>query len=239
MGYGDVSPKYWGTRLFGCVYVILVVITTARIVGKIGDTFLASNADADVAAILGKKPDAAFLRSLDTDGSGDVTAIEYLSAMLVRLQYVEQDKIDRIMKAFHKLDSDGSGTLSVEDLVGDLDKDAKELAKSGEENIVPSKGGKYSFVATSKEADATSHEVEASAAQESKAKDGESSRGASDIIEEAEKILDEKVDSPGIAANGAMPSPGSADTAALGVESGDGAGAHQSGPAESIEVASQ
>ena len=103
-------------------------------------------------AILGKKPDAAFLRSLDTDGSGDVTEMEYLSALLVRLQFVEQEQIDLIMKSFMKLDVDGSGTLTIEDLVQDMDnqKDDEYDDEEDDENeeskvqkVAP--GGRYSF----------------------------------------------------------------------------------------------
>ena len=146
VGYGDVAPKQEATRLFGCFYVFMVVAVTARIVGKISDVFLSGDGARDVQAILGKKPDAAWLRSLDTDGSGDVTAIEYLSAMLVRLQYVEQDKIDQIMRSFHKLDSDGSGTLSIEDLVQDMGRkpeEEDEEDESKEQKVAP--GGRYSF----------------------------------------------------------------------------------------------
>ena len=147
VGYGDISPKLEGTRLFGCFYVFMVVAVTARIVGKISDVFLSGDGARDVQAILGKKPDAAWLRSLDTDGSGDVTEIEYLSAMLVRLQYVEQDKIDQILKAFHKLDTDDSGTLSIEDLVDGLDKknDNDDDENEEEEEKVVAPGGRYSF----------------------------------------------------------------------------------------------
>ena len=148
VGYGDIAPKQEGTKLFGCFYVFLIVAVTARIVGKISDIFLSGDGARDVQSILGKKPDAAFLRSLDTDGSGDVTAIEYLTAMLVRLQFVEQDKVDLIMKSFHKLDVDGSGTLSIEDLVSDMDNKRNDNDGDFDEIEImkkPTPGGRYSF----------------------------------------------------------------------------------------------
>ena len=66
--------------------------------------------------LLNKKLDEKFLISLDQDGTGEVSEFEYLSAMLVLLEYVEQDDIDRVMNSFRKLDVDGSGSLTVDDL---------------------------------------------------------------------------------------------------------------------------
>merc|ERR1712146_233863 len=80
--------------------------------------------------ILDKKLTADFLMSLDMDGSGDVTEFEYLSAMLIRLNHVDEDQIDRIMKAFRKLDVDGSGSLSVKDLAENLKSQRKKKKKT-------------------------------------------------------------------------------------------------------------
>ena len=200
VGYGDIAPRQASTRLFGCFYVFLVVAVTARIVGKISDVFLSGDDERDVQAILGKKPDAAWLRSLDVDGSGDVTAIEYLSAMLVRLQYVEEDKIELIMKAFHKLDSDDSGTLSIEDLVSDMDKqieDDEEEEDENEDNIVKNTGGRFSF--TGPVGESLVLNVQRNTKTETK-EDAKKPRGAGansnknggemvDILEEAEALI--------------------------------------------------
>ena len=70
--------------------------------------------------LLNKKLDEKFLISLDQDGTGEVSEFEYLSAMLVLLEYVEQDDIDRVMNSFRKLDVDGSGSLTVDDLTLNL-----------------------------------------------------------------------------------------------------------------------
>ena len=80
--------------------------------------------------MLNKKLDEKFLISLDQDGSGIVSEFEYVSAMLVLLEYVEQDDIDRVMKAFRKLDVDGSGSLTVEDLASTLTNKVEFIRKN-------------------------------------------------------------------------------------------------------------
>jgi Ca2+-binding EF-hand superfamily protein len=42
------------------------------------------------------------------------------------MNHVDEDQIDGIMKAFRKLDQDGSGSLSVSDLAGNLRSEKKK-----------------------------------------------------------------------------------------------------------------
>ena len=76
-------------------------------------------------------PDENFLNSLDNDVDGQVSEFEYLSAMLILLEYCEQDDVDRIMKSFRKLDRDGSKSLDVSDLKGNLKSNRKKNKKVG------------------------------------------------------------------------------------------------------------
>ena len=115
VGYGDVSPLDPVTRGFSLVYLFASVVCMAKALSAFGS--LLEVDDGHAASLLNRKLDEKFLVSLDSDGTGEVSEFEYLSAMLVLLEYVEQDDIDNVMKAFRKLDTDGSGTLTVDDLV--------------------------------------------------------------------------------------------------------------------------
>ena len=115
VGYGDISPSAPGTRAFALVYLFAAVITMGKALSAFGSLLEADDGHAD--ALLNRKLDEKFLVSLDSDGTGEVSEFEYLSAMMVLLEYVEQDDIDNVMKAFRKLDTDGSGSLTVDDLV--------------------------------------------------------------------------------------------------------------------------
>ena len=132
VGYGDISPSNDGTKIFCMFFLVFAVITTANALGTVGDALM-EGSDGQVMSILDKKLDAAFLMSIDMDGSGEVTEFEYLAAMLIRLNHVDQDQIDSIMKAFRKLDQDGSGSLSVSDLTANL-KSEKKKKKAAEKS---------------------------------------------------------------------------------------------------------
>ena len=116
--YGDISPKLPGTRLFALFYLFVTIVTTGKALSAFGTLF--ETEDDTNQKLLNKQLDEHFLAGLDQDGGGEVSEFEYLSAMLVLLEYVEQDDINRVMKAFRKLDTDGSCTLSVSDLKHNL-----------------------------------------------------------------------------------------------------------------------
>jgi hypothetical protein len=129
VGYGDISPTTDGTKIFSMFFLVFAVITTANALSTVGDALMASPGKDAATAMLARKLDAEFLMSLDMDGSGDVTEFEYLAAMLIQLNHVDEDQIDSIMKAFRKLDIDGSGSLSVSDLANNLKSERKKRLK--------------------------------------------------------------------------------------------------------------
>ena len=114
VGYGDVSPLVPVTRGFALVYLFFSVVTMGKALSAFGS--LLEVDDGHTESLLNRKLDEKFIISLDQDGTGEVSEFEYLSAMMVLLEYVQQDDIDNVMKAFRKLDLDGSGSLTVEDL---------------------------------------------------------------------------------------------------------------------------
>lgn len=56
------------------------------------------------------------IRTMDADKDGKVDKAEFLSYMLVTLQRVDQEEIDKLLHLFDKLDVDKSGALDQEDL---------------------------------------------------------------------------------------------------------------------------
>ena len=86
VGYGDISPSNDGTKIFCMFFLVFAVITTANALGTVGDALM-EGSDGQVMSILDKKLDAAFLMSIDMDGSGEVTEFEYLAAMVSSLMF--------------------------------------------------------------------------------------------------------------------------------------------------------
>ena len=54
---------------------------------------------------------------MDSDGSGDVTKAEFITFMLVAMNKVDSELVDKLGDVFNRLDKDDSGTLDKEDLV--------------------------------------------------------------------------------------------------------------------------
>ncbi len=120
VGYGDLGPERVDEKWFGLFFLVMSVVTMTNALSTLG-SWVMSLGQADTAKhILKQKLDRKFLLGLDEDGNGEVSEYEYLTAMLLRLKFVEPDDIDMIMRAFHRLDIDGSGTLSVLDLASEL-----------------------------------------------------------------------------------------------------------------------
>ncbi len=119
VGYGDISPKSEGAMIFFLIYAFLAIYSCAKLLGAIGSLII-GNEDDTTKRVLGRRLDADFLMTIDRDGDGKVSEFEYLSAMLVRMEYAAADDIERVMKSFRRLDKDGSGTLEVKDLTDNL-----------------------------------------------------------------------------------------------------------------------
>jgi len=58
------------------------------------------------------------LFSMDGDGDGKVTEVEFLSSMLIKTNAADEDIIAIIRKRFKVLDVDGNGYLDEQDLNG-------------------------------------------------------------------------------------------------------------------------
>jgi hypothetical protein len=132
VGYGDLTPETPETKVFGMFYLLVSVVVTAKSLSHLGDWVLSLGHVDLASSVLDRSLTQEYLMSLDVDGNGQVSEFEYLSAMLVRLKYLEGKDLDQIMATFRKLDGDGSGTLSVADLAANL-KSSKTTKRRGKD----------------------------------------------------------------------------------------------------------
>ncbi|KAG7391491.1 Potassium channel [Phytophthora pseudosyringae] len=123
VGFGDLSPKSQGARVYAIFYLPLAVVTVAHGVGSILNELSARS-------VMKTKISMKELLDMDADGDGKVSQLEYLSYMLVKLNKADQDDIDGIIAQFHKLDRDGSGELDRDD----LERLDRELQRQNEED---------------------------------------------------------------------------------------------------------
>lgn len=118
VGFGDLSPKSEGARIFAIFFLPLSVVSVAHGVGSVLE-------EISKRKVLKTKISMKELLDMDANGDGKVSQLEYLSYMLVKLNKADQDDIDGILAQFRKLDRDGSGELDRDDLER-LDKQLQE-----------------------------------------------------------------------------------------------------------------
>jgi len=116
VGYGDWAPVSRAGRVFGAFYILAGVSLLANFAGILVDHFIKerelkfSHKFLNNSLVTPKQ-----LLQFDTNGDGSVDRYEYLVRSLVACRFVEEDKIDLIMTKFYNIDSDKSGTISLED----------------------------------------------------------------------------------------------------------------------------
>ena len=116
MGFGDLETSD-ATRNFNIGYMIIAVGVVANgfgtlvevigIVGKIQriEKFCKAGVSNDM------------IDKMDEDGDSKVDRYEFCSYMLVNLGKIDQDDVDQVMSLFKHYDLDGSGTITIDDVV--------------------------------------------------------------------------------------------------------------------------
>ena len=116
VGFGDLETND-ATRTFNIVYMIIGVGVVANgfgtlvevigIVGKIQriENFCKAGVSNDM------------IDKMDEDGDSKVDRYEFCSYMLVNLGKIDQDDVDQVMSLFKHYDLDGSGTITIDDVV--------------------------------------------------------------------------------------------------------------------------
>ena len=116
MGFGDLETSD-ATRNFNIGYMIIAVGVVANgfgtlvevigIVGKIHriEEFCKAGVSNDM------------IDKMDEDGDSKVDRYEFCTYMLVNLGKIDQDDVDQVMSLFKHYDLDGSGTITIDDVV--------------------------------------------------------------------------------------------------------------------------
>eukprot|EP00736_Rhodelphis_marinus_P001659 Rmarinus@m.4872 len=117
VGFGDIKPKTDEGKYFACAFVLMGVLSAGKVLGGLADLALQRQQKKIAEKILRQDLGEDLLEEMAADGSGKVTAAEFLGYMLVKLGKVERSDVDRIQRQFEYLDKDGSGVLTMEDLL--------------------------------------------------------------------------------------------------------------------------
>eukprot|EP00605_Chrysophyceae_sp_TOSAG23-4_P000823 GSChrysophyteH1.ASY1.ANO1.913.1 assembled CDS len=118
VGYGDVVPTNKWSKAFGCVYAVVGTVTfgsaVSGFVGSVSEfRLLAKNEKALSNSVLDYET---FLKA-DADGSDSVSKEEFVLFRLQQMGVIPENLKERAEQQFDRMDADGSGDLTMEDII--------------------------------------------------------------------------------------------------------------------------
>jgi voltage-gated potassium channel Kch len=129
VGYGDVTPKTDFGKIFTCVFATLAVGTVGWAISTIAELYIKASLVNDANEKLDQcRVTPEYLAEVGGK-KGYVTRMDFFKATLVSLGKVTDADVEMVDARFDELDVNDDGRLSIEDLIGDMDQLAADLAK--------------------------------------------------------------------------------------------------------------
>jgi Ca2+-binding EF-hand superfamily protein len=117
VGYGDFHPASQTGRLLAIFFITISVGAMGHWLSLVAGLIMENKQSALRKQMQAKELTMEDLEVMDEDGDGQVTQIEFLEFMLVAMNKVDSETVKGLKEYFHRLDRDGNGTLSKDDLV--------------------------------------------------------------------------------------------------------------------------
>ena len=129
VGYGDVAPRTDAGKLFVCFFATFAVGTVGWAISTIAEVYIKASLTNDATAKLERcRVTPEYLAEVGGK-KGYVTRLDFFKATLVSLGKATNEDLATIDARFGELDVNDDGKLSIEDLIGDMDQLAADLAK--------------------------------------------------------------------------------------------------------------
>lgn len=118
--------------IFAILTIPLAVFALASFLGEIVQLYAEKGTAKRQNRMLARGLQLSDLEDMDKDGNGVVTKVEFLEFMLLSMEKVDKEFLNRIHDQFDSLDADGSGALDKQDIVSRVQKSEKatEVRKS-------------------------------------------------------------------------------------------------------------
>ena len=117
VGFGDKVPQTGSMRWFCIVYIPLAVGAYSTALGRIANIFVEREIRKNNAKLLQREVTLEDLETMNDDGDGEVSPLEFVEHMLKSMNKVDQALLDDLHRQFDVLDADGSGGLQEDDIV--------------------------------------------------------------------------------------------------------------------------
>ena len=116
VGFGDLETND-ATRTFNIVYMIIGVGVVANGFGTLVEVIGIVGKIQRIEKFCKAGVSNEMIDKMDEDGDSKVDRYEFCSYMLVNLGKIDQDDVDQVMSLFKHYDLDGSGTITIDDVV--------------------------------------------------------------------------------------------------------------------------
>lgn len=117
IGYGDFTPQSQHGRLYAVVGIPIVVGMMGHWLAIVAGYIIDRKQSRFRHEMANKELTLEDLAIMDEDGDGEVTQVEFLEFMLVAMNKVDVETLQYLHMHFQRLDRDGSGVLSKNDLL--------------------------------------------------------------------------------------------------------------------------
>jgi len=117
VGFGDKVPRTGSMRWFCIIYIPLAVGAYSAALGRIANIFVEREIRKSNAKLLRREVTLEDLETMNDDGDGEVSPLEFVEHMLKSMNKVDQGLLDDLHRQFEALDADGSGGLQEDDII--------------------------------------------------------------------------------------------------------------------------
>mmetsp|Transcript_17204 Transcript_17204/g.26068 ORF Transcript_17204/g.26068 Transcript_17204/m.26068 type:complete len:358 (+) Transcript_17204:83-1156(+) len=135
IGYGDVFPRNQWVRLVCVFYVPFCVIALTMVMSAFSNVYMSRKTDETEQRFLQRKLRQKDLIAMDIDMNDTVTRAEFFGFMFVMMGKCEPEFIEKLSKVFNRLDKDNNGTLTMKDLLRNLDH--PDIEDDDDDNFTP------------------------------------------------------------------------------------------------------
>ena len=117
VGYGDLAPTTPTAKLMSIFFIPLACGTMGQWLGVVANWIIEGRSARFRKQMGNRELTQRDLEIMDINGDGVVSRAEFLEFMLVAMNKIDQELVDELRDHFNKLDVDGTGELSRDDLV--------------------------------------------------------------------------------------------------------------------------
>ncbi|GMH97495.1 hypothetical protein TrVE_jg7225 [Triparma verrucosa] len=130
IGYGDLSPQTPAGRVIGIVYILTAVVSLGNVLGDIASHFVEAKKKEALEKVLHKRISMDDFSQFDLNGDGRINRAEFVIKKLMLMGILSDNDVSMVEREFDKMDMDGNGDITPEELKAWMEKKKKHAASA-------------------------------------------------------------------------------------------------------------